>query len=151
MKRLLLLALCFAGTLLQASPADDLAHRILGRKAARFEFVESPADKDFFQVEQAGRKIRITGNNANSQAMGLNWYLKHVAHVHVSWFEDQPVQLPWRLPRVKTPVRREARVQDRFFLKTCGFCDEKTPYGTRFTRTGGGTAPDIDFESLENL
>ena len=121
MKRLLLLALCFAGTLLQASPADDLAHRILGRKAARFEFVESPADKDFFQVEQAGRKIRITGNNVNSQAMGLNWYLKHVAHVHVSWFEDQPVQLPWRLPRVKTPVRRDARVQDRFFLNYCTY------------------------------
>ena len=121
MKKLLLLALLFAGTLLQAAPADDLAHRILGRKAARFEFVESPADKDFFQVEQAGRKIRITGNNVNSQAMGLNWYLKHVAHVHVSWFEDQPVQLPWRLPRVKTPVRRDARVQDRFFLNYCTY------------------------------
>ena len=121
MKKLLLLALFFAGTLLQATPADDLAHRILGRKAARFEFVESPADKDFFQVEQAGRKIRITGNNVNSQAMGLNWYLKHVAHVHVSWFEDQPVQLPWRLPRVKTPVRRDARVQDRFFLNYCTY------------------------------
>ena len=121
MKKLVLLALIFAGTLLQASPADDLARRILGRKAARFEFVESPADKDFFQVEQAGRKIRITGNNVNSQAMGLNWYLKHVAHVHVSWFEDQPVQLPWRLPRVKTPVRRDARVQDRFFLNYCTY------------------------------
>ena len=121
MKKLVLLALIFAGTLLQASPADDLARRIMGRKAARFEFVDSPADKDFFQVEQAGRKIRITGNNVNSQAMGLNWYLKHVAHVHVSWFEDQPVQLPWRLPRVKTPVRRDARVQDRFFLNYCTY------------------------------
>ena len=54
MKRLALLALIFAGTLLQAAPADDLARRILGKKAARFEFVESPADRDFFNVEQAG-------------------------------------------------------------------------------------------------
>ena len=38
-----------------------------------------------------------------------------------------------------------------FFLKNCGFFDEMTPYGARFSRTGGGTAPDIDFESLENL
>ena len=38
-----------------------------------------------------------------------------------------------------------------FFLKNCGFFDEKTPYGTRFTRTGGGTAPEIDFKSLETL
>ena len=121
MKKYLLLALLFAGTLLQASPADDLARRILGRKAARFEFVQAPADRDFFQVEQAGRKIRITGNNVNSQAMGLNWYLKHVAHVHVSWFADQPVQLPWRLPKVKETVRRDARVQDRFFLNYCTY------------------------------
>ncbi len=121
MKKYLLLALLLSCTLLKAAPADDLARRILGRKAARFEFVQADADRDFFQVEQAGRKIRITGNNVNSQAMGLNWYLKHVAHVHVSWFEDQPVQLPWRLPRVKTPVRRDARVQDRFFLNYCTY------------------------------
>ena len=121
MKKFALLAALFAATLLQAAPADGLARRILGRKAARFEFVEAPADKDYFQVEQAGRRIRITGNNVNSQAMGLNWYLKHVAHVHVSWFEDQPVQLPWRLPRVKETVRREARVDDRFFLNYCTY------------------------------
>ena len=121
MKKYLLLALLLSCTLLQAAPADDLARRILGRKAARFEFVQADADRDFFQVEQAGRKIRITGNNVNSQAMGLNWYLKHVAHVHVSWFADQPVQLPWRLPKVKEAVRRDARVQDRFFLNYCTY------------------------------
>lgn len=38
-----------------------------------------------------------------------------------------------------------------FLLKNCGFFNEKTAYGTRFTRTGGGPAPEIDFESLENL
>jgi hypothetical protein len=38
-----------------------------------------------------------------------------------------------------------------FLLKNCGFFNEKTAYGTRFTRTGGGPAPVIDFESLENL
>ncbi|MBQ9192951.1 MAG: DUF3472 domain-containing protein [Bacteroidales bacterium] len=39
----------------------------------------------------------------------------------------------------------------QFLLRNCGFFDERTEYGTAFTRTGGGTAPEIDFESLENL
>jgi hypothetical protein len=40
---------------------------------------------------------------------------------------------------------------DCFLLRNCGFTDEKTEYGTRFNRTGGGPAPDIDFDSLEKL
>jgi len=38
-----------------------------------------------------------------------------------------------------------------FLLKNCGFFDEKTEYGTVFTRTGGGTQPEIDFDALERL
>ena len=115
MRRLqaLVLALLLAAPLVSAGPAEDLAKRILHRKAARFEFVEQASDTDFFLIEQAGRKIRITGNNANSQAMGLNYYLKHIAHVHVSWLAEQPVQLPWRLPKVKEPVRRETKAQEQ--------------------------------------
>ena len=40
---------------------------------------------------------------------------------------------------------------DCFLLRNCGFFDEKTEYGTRFTRTGGGSAPEIDFDALEKL
>ena len=39
----------------------------------------------------------------------------------------------------------------RFLLKNCGFFNEKTEYGTVFTRTGGNPVPDIDLESLESL
>ena len=39
----------------------------------------------------------------------------------------------------------------RFLLKNCGFFNEKTEYGTIFTRTGGNPVPDIDLESLESL
>ena len=38
-----------------------------------------------------------------------------------------------------------------FLLKNCGFFNERTEYGTAFTRTGGGPAPEIDLESLENI
>ena len=36
-----------------------------------------------------------------------------------------------------------------FILKNCGFFNERTEYGTAFTRTGGGPAPEIDLEALE--
>ncbi|MBR1927208.1 MAG: DUF3472 domain-containing protein [Bacteroidales bacterium] len=38
-----------------------------------------------------------------------------------------------------------------FILKNCGFFNEQTEYGTAFKRVGGGAAPEIDLESLENL
>lgn len=39
----------------------------------------------------------------------------------------------------------------RFLLRNCGFFNEKTEYGTMFTRPAGGVHPEIDFEALENL
>lgn len=39
----------------------------------------------------------------------------------------------------------------RFMLRNCGFFNEKTEYGTMFTRPSGGRAPEIDFAALEDL
>ena len=119
--RLLTLILMMAAVQAVAAPADDLARRILGKKASRFEFVQQDSEHDFFRIEQDGKKIRITGNDACSQAVGLNWYLKHLAHVHVSWLADQPVQMPRRLPKVKEPVTCQTNVRDRFFLNYCTY------------------------------
>ncbi|MBO4599470.1 MAG: alpha-N-acetylglucosaminidase N-terminal domain-containing protein, partial [Bacteroidales bacterium] len=55
--------------------AMELAKRVLGRDAEHFEFVLRPADGDLFTLEQRGDKVRIGGNNDNSMAMGLNYYL----------------------------------------------------------------------------
>ena len=38
-----------------------------------------------------------------------------------------------------------------FVLKSFGFTDDHTDYGTMFTRSSGGTAPDIDLDALENI
>ena len=40
---------------------------------------------------------------------------------------------------------------DGFVLRNCGFFDESTQYGSRFSRPAGGRQPEIDFESLEKL
>lgn len=116
-----LVALCTISTNAFAAPVDGLASRVLGKKAARFEFWTEQSDKDFFRIEQVGRKIVITGNSDNSQAVGLNHYLKHVAKVHVSWFLEQPVQLPLFLPKVKETIEMEAQVGTRFFLNYCTY------------------------------
>ena len=66
--------------------ARQLALRVLGDRAERFEFVQRHSDVDLFTLEQHGDKVRIGGNNDNSMAMGLNYYLKEYAKTHVSWY-----------------------------------------------------------------
>lgn len=101
--------------------ARQLAARILGEKADHFEFVLRPADNDLFTLEQHGDKVRIGGNNDNSMAMGLNYYLKEYAKTHVSWYASQPVELPKQLPRVDEPIVRKCAVPTRFFLNYCTY------------------------------
>ena len=101
-----------------------LAYRILQEKAYKFLFVCKPQEEDYFVIEEDPESagiIRITGNNANSIATGLNYYLKHIAGVHVSWLLCEPVETPeaFRVPR--KPIRKEALVKDRFFLNYCTY------------------------------
>ena len=101
--------------------ARQLAVRILREKADQFEFVLRPSDADLFTIEQHGDKVRIGGNNDNSMAMGLNYYLKEYAKTHVSWYANQPVELPQRLPKVDEPIVRKCEVPVRFFLNYCTY------------------------------
>ena len=134
MKRLFFLALALA-TLLTVgcnAPAHDgtpdaqaaaaLAGRILPQQADHFIFKTLPADTtDFFTLSQEGRKIAIGGNNANSMAVGLNYYLKYYCHVNIGWFAWDKGTMPRVLPRIEEPVRRDARVPERFFLNYCTY------------------------------
>ena len=109
-------------------PIDGLAHRILGNMDTCFVFVYQPDTVDFFLIEPDpdnrdlfSGKIRITGNNDNSLATGLNYYLKHIAGVHVSWLLCEPVELPLEFRMPAEPIRKEALVKDRFFLNYCTY------------------------------
>ena len=103
-------------------PIDGLAHRILGDKDTCFIFVCQPDTIDYFQIEAAhDHHILITGNNDNSLAVGLNYYLKHIAGVHVSWLLCEPVELPQQFRVPAKPIRKEALVHDRFFLNYCTY------------------------------
>ena len=104
-----------------AQAAYNLADRVTGR-AGSFIFETLPADScDYFVLRQEGRKIAIGGNNANSMAVGLNYYLKYSCGVNVGWFEWDKGKMPARLPGIAEPVRRNARVESRFFLNYCTY------------------------------
>lgn len=57
---------------------EQLAHRLIPQYADRFVFEIAPEeDRDYYSLESKDGKIHISGNNANSIAAGLNYYLKY--------------------------------------------------------------------------
>lgn len=101
---------------------NNMVSRLFPDRRSYFTFAKVPADSvDYFTVESSGDKITVSGNNANSMAMGLNYYLKNYCLTEVSWYRNDPVVLPDRLPPVEGTIRVDARVQNRFFLNYCTF------------------------------
>lgn len=86
-----------------------------------FKEIKPVNGKDCFQLESGQNKIVISGNNANSMAMGLNYYLKYYCLTTVSWYADIPIEMPDTLPAVKNKIRVEAKVDKRFFLNYCTY------------------------------
>ena len=106
----------------QVEEAQALANRLSPKLAAHVTFAQVPADSvDYFIVENDGNHVKISGNNANSMATGLNHYLKNYCNTTVSWYADIPVELPDVLPPVKGREVVKARVPQRFFLNYCTY------------------------------
>lgn len=101
--------------------ASDLATRVVPAIADRIEFVKAEATDsvDRFTLRSDGNRIVITGNNAGAMAVGLNYYLKNYCLTEVSWYADEPVELPDELPSVEEEVTVDARLANRFFLNYC--------------------------------
>ena len=107
---------------------QQLSRRILGDRASEIGLVVQKNDKpekmeDFFRIECKEGKIQIIGNSDNSVAMGLNYYLRHYAHVYVSWNVADPIELPKKFPAVESekPIYKRALVDNRFFLNYSTF------------------------------
>ena len=72
---------CFCTILANKKDSDvmqAMAQRLIPKYAGQFVFKQSNAlnGKDYFKLESKDKQILISGNNANSMAMGLNYYLK---------------------------------------------------------------------------
>ncbi|UCG58473.1 MAG: alpha-N-acetylglucosaminidase C-terminal domain-containing protein [Phycisphaerales bacterium] len=104
--------------------AEALLNRLLPthqhKNAFEFELIPQDDGKDVFEVETHAGKVIIRGNNAVSLATGLNWYLKHYCHCHVSWCGSQ-LDLPDPLPPVEERIRRTAWAKHRYLLNYCCF------------------------------
>ncbi|MFA6591963.1 MAG: alpha-N-acetylglucosaminidase [Bacteroidales bacterium] len=98
-----------------------LAERIIPESADGFKFVCEGDSSDYFTLSSHKGKIVIKGNNANSMAAGLNYYLKHYCNVSVSWYSSDKVTLPSSLPLVESEICHKANVKERFFLNYCTF------------------------------
>lgn len=103
--------------------ASELAQRLIPSAASHFRFVQDTENDstDCFSLRSEGSDIVITGNNAGSMAVGLNYYLKNYCLTEVSWYAADPVELPAELPAVEKEITADSRVADRFFLNYCTF------------------------------
>src|SRR5574344_1130802 len=101
--------------------ARELTKRLLPEQAGSFRFIRTDDTCDVFSVESKGDKIVISGNNANSMAVGLNWYLKNCCLTTVSWNVQDPLWMPEVLPSVPQKVTIKAKAKERFFLNYCTY------------------------------
>jgi alpha-N-acetylglucosaminidase len=102
--------------------ARALASRVLEGNGVRYiEFRKSDAGADTFRIESDGRKVVITGNNANSMATGLGYYLKHYCNINVGWMDKGKARLDAPLPELAEPTESSALVPNRFFLNYCTY------------------------------
>ncbi len=85
------------------------------------ETIPASPGENAFEVDSAHGKIVLRGDGALSQAVALNWYLKHVAFVDVSWYADDAVRLPARLPLPQASIRKATKANIRFFMNYCTF------------------------------
>ncbi len=102
--------------------ARGVLERLLPQRAGCFvlESVPKQDGQDVFEIEAVDGKIVIRGSGGVAMCSGLNWYLKHHCHCHVSWCGDQ-LDLPDPLPSVKEKVRRISPFKYRYCFNFCAF------------------------------
>ena len=102
--------------------ARALAGRVLEGPGVRFlEFRKTEAETDVFRIESQGRKVVITGNDANSMATGLGYYLKRYCNISIGWMDQGKARLDAPLAPVEEAVESSAKVPNRFFLNYCTY------------------------------
>ena len=76
------------------------------RDQVTFRTLARAAGRDRFRVSGGAGRILVEGSTPAVQLTGFHWYLRHVAHAHISWAGEQ-TSLPATLPPVPAPHREE--------------------------------------------
>lgn len=105
------------------SAASELVKRILPKQYNQIELHIIPPENnnDVFEIKSQNNKIILSGNNNNSLAVALNYYLKYYCHTDVTWYAEDAIQVPGKLPAVPLSVKVISNVPKRFFLNYCTF------------------------------
>ena len=120
MRKILTIFLMMAAMTACANPVDQLLERIDKGASAKFKTQLVKSDKDFFELDQAGRKVVVRGNTWVNIATGINWYLKYHAGIHLSW-NGMKASLPAVLPPVNRPERHDTDLSLRYDFNYCTF------------------------------
>jgi alpha-N-acetylglucosaminidase len=104
------------------APARALLERLLPGRSDQFVLESIPAEdgRDVFEIESSAGRIILRGSSGVAIASGLNWYLKHHGHGHVSFCGDQ-LRLADPPPPVPGKIRRASPYQYRYCFNYCAF------------------------------
>ncbi|MDE5942428.1 MAG: alpha-N-acetylglucosaminidase [Muribaculaceae bacterium] len=105
-----------------ANPVNGMLERIDRGASKKFatEIKADPSGEDYFEVSQKGGKVLVTGNDYVSVATGINWYLKNVLKIHLSW-NGMTATLPEKLPVMAKPVRKSTDKKLRYDFNYCTY------------------------------
>ncbi len=103
-----------------ATPVDAMLERIDKGASSKFVIEKKSSDVDFFELDQQGQKVVVRGNTWVNIAVGVNWYLKYYAGIHLSW-NCMKAKLPSVLPSVETKERHETDLKLRYDFNYCTF------------------------------
>ena len=120
MRKLLTIVAILLSMQVWSNPVDDLLERIEKGASAKFKIERVKSQKDFFELDQQGRRVVVRGNTWVNIASGVNWYLKYYAGIHLSWNQMQ-AKLPVVLPAVKQRERHETDLSQRYAFNYCTF------------------------------
>ncbi len=120
MRKLLTIVAILLSMQVWSNPVDDLLERIDKGASAKFKIERVKSQKDFFELDQQGRRVVVRGNTWVNIASGVNWYLKYYAGIHLSWNQMQ-AKLPIVLPAVKQRERHETDLSQRYAFNYCTF------------------------------
>ena len=121
MQKITLTFLCLLAALtIAANPVDQMLERIDKGASKKFKTERIASDRDFFELDQSGRRVVVRGNSWVNIATGVNWYLKYYAGIHLSW-NGMTATLPATLPPVTKKERHETDLKLRYDFNYCTF------------------------------
>lgn len=107
---------------LNRAASEALIRRVVPHHARYFkvEPLTSDTTADVFEIESKGSKIILRGNNGVSVASALYYYIKQFAKGQVTW-NGTNLNLPRRLPKVSSTIRKVSPYEYRYYLNYCTF------------------------------